>query len=135
LDPSKSPRKGITENKVVHAESLGEKQRGTRRCKQKKRAEVTFRLILGGDVVAMALAQLAGGGFTPAAFSFGMYRMSTTEINRWSLSILMKQVGSPMRFQHLGRTASCCRMRIRRAGSSTQGPEGHETTPAGFWAA
>ncbi|GIJ91899.1 hypothetical protein Asppvi_010874 [Aspergillus pseudoviridinutans] len=28
-------------------------------------------LILGGDVVARALAMLAGGGFTPVAFSFG----------------------------------------------------------------
>lgn len=27
LGPSKSPRKGIAEHKVVHAESLGEKQR------------------------------------------------------------------------------------------------------------
>lgn len=28
-------------------------------------------LILGGDVVARALAQLAGGWLTPVAFSFG----------------------------------------------------------------
>jgi hypothetical protein len=29
-------------------------------------------LILGGDVVARALAQLAGGGLTPITFSFGI---------------------------------------------------------------
>lgn len=29
-------------------------------------------LILGGDVVGRALAQLAGGWVTPVAFSFGM---------------------------------------------------------------
>jgi hypothetical protein len=29
-------------------------------------------LIVGGDVVARALAQLAGSGLTPVAFSFGM---------------------------------------------------------------
>lgn len=29
-------------------------------------------LILGGDVVARALAQLAGGPLTPVAFSFGI---------------------------------------------------------------
>jgi hypothetical protein len=31
-------------------------------------------LILGGDVIARALAQLAGGAFTPVTFSFGMAR-------------------------------------------------------------
>jgi len=31
----------------------------------------TILLLLGGDVVARALAQLAGGRFTPVAFSFG----------------------------------------------------------------
>lgn len=31
----------------------------------------TVLLIVGGDVVARALAQLAGSGLTPAAFSFG----------------------------------------------------------------
>lgn len=29
-------------------------------------------LILGGDVVARAIAQLAGSGIAPVAFSFGM---------------------------------------------------------------
>ena len=29
-------------------------------------------LILGGDIVALALAQLAGAGFTPVSFSFGI---------------------------------------------------------------
>ena len=33
-------------------------------------------LILGGDVVAGALAQLVGSGVTPVAFSFGMYNSS-----------------------------------------------------------
>ena len=32
----------------------------------------TILLLLGGDVVARALAQLAGGRITPVAFSFGM---------------------------------------------------------------
>jgi hypothetical protein len=32
----------------------------------------TILLLLGGDVVGRALAQLAGGRFTPVAFSFGM---------------------------------------------------------------
>jgi len=31
-------------------------------------------LILGGDVIARALSQLAGGVFTPVTFSFGMAR-------------------------------------------------------------
>ena len=31
----------------------------------------TILLLLGGDVVARALAQLAGGKLTPVAFSFG----------------------------------------------------------------
>jgi len=31
----------------------------------------TILLLLGGDVVACALAQLAGGKLTPVAFSFG----------------------------------------------------------------
>ena len=31
----------------------------------------TILLLLGGDVVARALAQLAGGRLTPVAFSFG----------------------------------------------------------------
>jgi hypothetical protein len=30
-------------------------------------------LILGGDIVHGAIAQLAGGPFTPVAFSFGKY--------------------------------------------------------------
>lgn len=33
----------------------------------------TILLLLGGDVVSRALAQLAGGRFTPVAFSFGMW--------------------------------------------------------------
>lgn len=32
----------------------------------------TILLLLGGDVIARALAQLAGGPVTPVAFSFGM---------------------------------------------------------------
>jgi hypothetical protein len=32
----------------------------------------TVLLLLGGDVVSRALAQLAGGRITPVAFSFGM---------------------------------------------------------------
>jgi hypothetical protein len=32
----------------------------------------TVLLLLGGDIVSRALAQLAGGRFTPVAFSFGM---------------------------------------------------------------
>lgn len=32
----------------------------------------TILLLLGGDVVSRALAQLAGGRITPVAFSFGM---------------------------------------------------------------
>lgn len=35
-------------------------------------------LILGGDVVARALAQLAGGGLTPITFSFGTTLLSPT---------------------------------------------------------
>jgi hypothetical protein len=34
----------------------------------------TILLLLGGDVVARALAQLAGGRITPVAFSFGTCR-------------------------------------------------------------
>ena len=33
----------------------------------------TILLLLGGDVVARALAQLVGGWITPVAFSFGMF--------------------------------------------------------------
>jgi hypothetical protein len=33
----------------------------------------TILLLLGGDVVARALAQLAGGRLTPVAFSFGTF--------------------------------------------------------------
>jgi hypothetical protein len=33
----------------------------------------TILLLLGGDVVSRALAQLAGGYITPVAFSFGMF--------------------------------------------------------------
>lgn len=33
----------------------------------------TVLLLLGGDVVGRALAQLAGGRITPVAFSFGKY--------------------------------------------------------------
>lgn len=33
-------------------------------------------LILGGDIVARALAQLAGSGLTPVTFSFGMASLS-----------------------------------------------------------
>ncbi|GFF67584.1 predicted protein [Aspergillus lentulus] len=36
-----------------------------------KEGRVSFRLILGGDVVVRALTQLVGGGFTPVAFPFG----------------------------------------------------------------
>lgn len=32
----------------------------------------TILLLLGGDVITRALAQLAGGPLTPVAFSFGM---------------------------------------------------------------
>lgn len=32
----------------------------------------TILLLLGGDVITRALAQLAGGTLTPVAFSFGM---------------------------------------------------------------
>ena len=37
----------------------------------------TILLLLGGDVVARALAQLAGGRFTPVAFSFGTVPLFT----------------------------------------------------------
>lgn len=33
----------------------------------------TILLLLGGDLINRALAQLAGGWITPVAFSFGMY--------------------------------------------------------------
>ena len=40
----------------------------------------TILLLLGGDVVSRALAQLAGGWITPVAFSFGrrMYFLAPT---------------------------------------------------------
>ena len=41
----------------------------------------TILLLLGGDVVARALAQLAGGRITPVAFSFGWVSYATTGIN------------------------------------------------------
>ena len=36
-------------------------------------------LILGGDVVGRALAQLAGSGITPVAFSFGKFQRCATQ--------------------------------------------------------
>ncbi|KAF2197072.1 hypothetical protein GQ43DRAFT_444555 [Delitschia confertaspora ATCC 74209] len=41
----------------------------------------TILLLLGGDVVARALAQLAGGHITPVAFSFGWVSYATSAIN------------------------------------------------------
>lgn len=41
----------------------------------------TILLLLGGDVVSRALAQLAGGRFTPVAFSFGWVSYATSAIN------------------------------------------------------
>lgn len=41
----------------------------------------TILLLLGGDVVSRALAQLAGGRITPVAFSFGWVSYATTAIN------------------------------------------------------
>ncbi|KAJ4300843.1 hypothetical protein N0V90_002931 [Kalmusia sp. IMI 367209] len=41
----------------------------------------TILLLLGGDVVARALAQLAGGRITPVAFSFGWVSYATSAIN------------------------------------------------------
>ncbi|KFY49938.1 hypothetical protein V495_00411 [Pseudogymnoascus sp. VKM F-4514 (FW-929)] len=40
----------------------------------------TILLLLGGDVIARALAQLAGGPVTPVAFSFGWVSYATTAI-------------------------------------------------------
>ncbi|KIW68611.1 hypothetical protein PV04_04546 [Phialophora macrospora] len=41
----------------------------------------TILLLLGGDVVARALAQLAGGRLTPVAFSFGWVSYATSAVN------------------------------------------------------
>ncbi|EXJ60561.1 hypothetical protein A1O7_04714 [Cladophialophora yegresii CBS 114405] len=41
----------------------------------------TILLLLGGDVVAKALAQLAGGRLTPVAFSFGWVSYATSAVN------------------------------------------------------
>ncbi|KAJ9617063.1 hypothetical protein H2200_000784 [Cladophialophora chaetospira] len=41
----------------------------------------TILLLLGGDVVAKALAQLAGSRFTPVAFSFGWVSYATSAVN------------------------------------------------------
>ncbi|KAF2259665.1 hypothetical protein CC78DRAFT_524479 [Lojkania enalia] len=41
----------------------------------------TILLLLGGDVVGRALAQLAGGRITPVAFSFGWVSYATSAIN------------------------------------------------------
>ncbi|KAI9658289.1 MAG: hypothetical protein M1821_002422 [Bathelium mastoideum] len=41
----------------------------------------TILLLLGGDVVARALAQLSGGRITPVAFSFGWVSYATSGIN------------------------------------------------------
>ncbi|KAF2195114.1 hypothetical protein K469DRAFT_648722 [Zopfia rhizophila CBS 207.26] len=41
----------------------------------------TILLLLGGDVVSRALAQLAGGRITPVAFSFGWVSYATSAIN------------------------------------------------------
>ncbi|KAJ8125248.1 hypothetical protein O1611_g8391 [Lasiodiplodia mahajangana] len=41
----------------------------------------TILLLVGGDVVSMALAQLAGGRITPVAFSFGWVSYATNAIN------------------------------------------------------
>ncbi|KAF2501714.1 hypothetical protein BU16DRAFT_500996 [Lophium mytilinum] len=41
----------------------------------------TVLLLLGGDVVSRALAQLAGGRITPVAFSFGWVSYATSAIN------------------------------------------------------
>ncbi|KAI0095770.1 hypothetical protein GGR51DRAFT_544644 [Nemania sp. FL0031] len=41
----------------------------------------TILLLVGGDVVSMALAQLAGGRLTPVAFSFGWVSYATNAIN------------------------------------------------------
>jgi hypothetical protein len=38
----------------------------------------TILLLLGGDVITRALAQLAGGRITPVAFSFGMLRINVS---------------------------------------------------------
>ena len=49
-------------------------------------------LILGGDVVGRALAQLAGTGLTPVTFSFGAPAQFSCNFLTWKLTIL--QVGS-----------------------------------------
>ncbi|KAL9070494.1 MAG: hypothetical protein Q9157_005792 [Trypethelium eluteriae] len=41
----------------------------------------TILLLLGGDVVSRALAQLAGGWYTPVAFSFGWVSYATSAVN------------------------------------------------------
>lgn len=49
----------------------------------------TILLLLGGDVVARALAQLAGGRITPVAFSFGIFNPRFSQ-NPYITSLLMK---------------------------------------------
>ena len=53
----------------------------------------TILLLLGGDVVARALAQLSGGRITPVAFSFGMTLslhpcFYDSSISGWSVALV-----------------------------------------------
>jgi len=52
----------------------------------------TILLLLGGDVVARALAQLAGGRLTPVAFSFGtvctLYKLLKSTLSAGMMSML-----------------------------------------------
>ncbi|KAI5458769.1 hypothetical protein BGZ63DRAFT_362815 [Mariannaea sp. PMI_226] len=49
-------------------------------------------LILGGDIVSLALAQLAGSGFTPVAFSFGWVAYSISAlVSALGANVLMPQ--------------------------------------------
>lgn len=76
-------------------------------------------LILGGDVVARALAQLSGSPVTPVAFSFGLFQvLSVLLIYPWHFLIFRFLINdkslqdgllilSALLCLHLGRTSSC----------------------------
>ncbi|KAF4161888.1 hypothetical protein CNMCM6936_002902 [Aspergillus lentulus] len=64
-----------------------------------KEGRVSFRLILGGDVVVRALTQLVGGGFTPVAFPSAISQFTLNQAEH-SRGIMLQDADTPCRVIH-----------------------------------
>jgi hypothetical protein len=77
----------------------------------------TILLLIGGDVVLRALAQLAGGRITPVAFSFGVshFKLRRFTKTRWTASLPLRHPAMSLRV-HPPSFPCCANMDLFRMG-------------------